>query len=87
MFLAYFGAFGRDSMVRDSVAVRITLFLNVGSLKGSMSAWVPHLAEPYSLPCLNFFAFFALMYIMSLNAPPISAPIRRSKGSRLGITS
>ena len=57
LFLAYFGAFGRLFMVRRSVSVRMTLFSKTGSMKGSISFLFPHLADPYSTPCRNFFAF------------------------------
>ena len=36
------------------------MFSNTGSIKGSMSFWLPHRAEPYSSPCRYFFAFFPL---------------------------
>ena len=36
------------------------LFSNTESIYGSMSLAFPHLAEPYSTPCRNFLAFFAL---------------------------
>ncbi len=49
-----------------------------------MSLAVPHLAEPYSTPCLNFLALLALKYTTSRKATPHPAPISRSLGWRLG---
>ena len=57
---AYFGCFGLPLIISRSVCVRMTLFSNTGSIKGSMSFWLPHRAEPYSSPCRYFFAFFPL---------------------------
>ena len=34
-----------------------TLFSNLGSIYGAISLLSPHLADPYSLPCLYFFLF------------------------------
>ena len=50
--LALAGFFGRLLIVIRSVCVRITLFSKTGSIKGSISAGVPHRADPYSTLCL-----------------------------------
>ena len=62
LFLAYFGIFGLLLMVILSDCDRITLFANTGSSNGSISACLPHLAEPYSSLCRNFLAFFPFRY-------------------------
>ena len=41
-FLALAGFLGRVFMVRNSVPVKMTLFSNLGSTNGFMSASVPH---------------------------------------------
>ena len=58
LFLAFAGFFGRLLMVSPSVLVRIMLFSGFSSMNGSMSLCVPHLAEPYSVLCRYFLAFF-----------------------------
>ena len=60
LFLAYFGCFGRLFMVRLSVFVSKIFCCGSSSMKGFISSAVPHLAEPYSMPCLYFFEFFFL---------------------------
>ena len=84
LFLAYFQFFGRLSMVRNSVCVRITLFSKTGSTKGAMSFAVPHLAEPYSTPCRNFLAFFILYDTKALKAAAPRIPTAISRGCTLG---
>lgn len=61
LFLAFFGSFGRFDIISPSVWVRMMLFSGFGSMNGSISARVPHLAEPYSKFFLNFLAFLPLI--------------------------
>ena len=42
LFLAFFGSFGRLDIISRSVCVSSTLFSNTGSIKGLISAGVPH---------------------------------------------
>ena len=49
-----------------------------------MSLAFPHLAEPYSTPCLNFLAFLALKYTTRRSATPPAIPISKSFGKKLG---
>ena len=77
---AYFGFAGLELLVILSVFDSIRLFSNTGSINGSMSACVPHLAEPYSSLCLNFFAFFPFMYTANLSTAPTAIPTKRSVG-------
>lgn len=73
------GLLGRVLVVRNSVAVRMMLFSNFGSMKGLMSAGVPHRADPYSSSRRNFLAFFPLIYTVSRIAAAPASPTSQSK--------
>lgn len=53
-------------MVKPSVCVRMTLLsFSLKSIYGSISFSVPHTAEPYSVPCRNFFLLAARIFMMN----------------------
>ena len=60
------------------------LSANLGDMNGSMSLALPHRAEPYSMPCLYFFAFLLRKYTASRSPAPQEKPISKSSGCRLG---
>ena len=84
LFLAYFGELGLPDIISLSDAVKMILFSNTGSIYGSISFAFPHLALPYSTPCLNFLAFFALKYTIRRKPTPHATPKSRSIGLKLG---
>lgn len=85
LFRAYFGLDGLP-IVKPSVCVRMTLLsLSFKSMYGSISFCSPHTAEPYSVPCRNFFLLAALIFIMNFIATPTRIPIPRSIGLNDGM--
>ena len=83
-FLALAGFLGRVFMVRNSVPVKMTLFSNLGSTNGFMSASVPQRAEPYSISRRNFRAFLILDCTTKYNITAPATPTARSKSPSPG---
>ena len=59
------------------------IFLSHASIQeplgsGTINFAFPHLAEPYSTPCLNFLAFLALKYTTRRSVTPPTIPISKS---------
>lgn len=79
------GILGRVFMVKNSVPVRMTLFSNLGSTNGFISASVPQRAEPYSISRRNFRAFLILdcttKYSITAPATPTARSRRPSPGA------
>ena len=84
LFRAFLGSGGRLLIINRSVLVKMMLSANLGDMNGSMSLALPHRAEPYSMPCLYFFAFLLRKYTASRSPAPQEKPISKSSGCRLG---
>ena len=73
--------------IRRIISVMVRTMLLSGfsvSIYGSMSFALLHLAEPYSYPYRNFFAFFLLYQTMNHASIPVAMPPSKSYPLKLG---